>query len=300
MTTFNQGYSFALPPSPGRESIRRVALRAAEVLSDFGFSTVQPFQSYTELEQALLTGEVHAAWVPPTLCARLQQRGCRIPFRAIRFGATTYRSALLCRSERAIDLKRLGNYGAATLRAAWVDQHSAAGYLMPRHYLNDRGIDLEATFTERVFGSYKACFDAVLEGEADLTATYAARRGSGYVDLCGSRAAELRILAWTDEISNDGIAVSPELSREQRYAVEDQLRSAFNDPAANDLIAPAFDADGFDEPEDDAYDSVWDMLCEARYRQKSSSRLTPRASTATTGLRRRFPLAGGASLMKPV
>lgn len=300
MTSFKQGYSLALPPSPGRESIRRVALRAAEVLSDFGFSTIQPFRSYAELERALLTGEVHAAWAPPTVCARLQQRGARVPFRAIRFGATSYRSALLCRGERAIDIKRLGNYGAAVLRAAWVDHQSAAGYLMPRHYLRNRGVELESTFDEVLLGSYKACFEAVLEGEADLTASYVARRGSGYVDLCGSRAAELRILAWTDEISNDGIAVSPELSREQRYAVEDQLRCAFNDPTANELIAQAFDADGFDEPEQDAYDGVWDMLCEERYRQKSNSRLTPRASTATAGLTRTFSLAGGASLMKPV
>ena len=93
--------------------------------------------------------------------------------------------------------------------------------------------------------------------------------------------------------------MSPSLSRERRYAVEDQLRAAFSDPATNELIAPAFDADGFDEPDDGAYDSVWEMLCEERYRQKSSSRLMPRASTATTGLTRRFSRAGGAALMKP-
>lgn len=235
--------SFGLPPSLGRSSIRQVAFRIADVLSEVGFATVEPAASYGELARWLASGQVDAAWAPPAVCAQVLHAGGSVPLRAVRSGATAYRSALLCATERSVDLKRLGDHGTvAPLRAAWVDPFSAAGCVVPRQHLLERGADLEEIF----LGSYRACFEALLAGEADVTATYVGRRGSGYIDLCGTRAAELRVLAWTDEIPNDGVAISPALSDDAAAAVEAALQAAFT--GAAERLAPAFDADCFDEP----------------------------------------------------
>jgi len=236
----------------------------AEMLSDFGFDTVWPVGSYDALERALLDGEAHAAWAPPVLCARVEASGGAVPLRAVRMGAVSYRSALLCRSERAIDLKRLAEAsGLAPMRAAWVDPRSAAGCVMPRRFLRERGADLELVLDEAYLGSYRACFDAVLEGDADLTATYVGRRGSGYIDLCGDRAAELRVLGWTDEIPNDGVALSPTLPREVASAVANAIAAAFTGERSRDRLALALDADGFDAPPAGTYAPIRELMADA-------------------------------------
>lgn len=238
--------SFGLPPSLGTSSIRQVAFRIADVLSEVGFETVAPAASYGQLADWLASGEVDAAWAPPGVCARVLDAGGRVPLRAVRFGATSYRSALLCCTDRSVDLKRLGA-SITPLRAAWVDPFSAAGCLVPRRYLHDRGAELD----EHFLGSYRACFDALLSGEADVAATFVGARGSGHVDLCGTRACELRVLAWTDEIPNDGVAISPALPEEVAAEVEAALDDAFIGAAGR--LAPAFDADRFDIPPASAY-----------------------------------------------
>ena len=109
------------------------------MFSGFGFNTVWPLQSYEELERALMTGQAHAAWAPPAICASVTRAGGKALFRAVRMGSSSYRAALLCRSERKIDLKSLHMMSiGAPLRTAWVDRRSAAGYLMPRRYLRNR------------------------------------------------------------------------------------------------------------------------------------------------------------------
>lgn len=252
---------FALPPSMGLASIRPIARELADLLSGVGFSTIWPTRSYAQLEAALASGEAHAAWAPPGVCARAEALGGDILFRAVRGGATAYRAALLCRGERSIDLKRLDAMsGIAPIRAAWVDPHSLAGYVMPRHYLRERGADLQETFDETVLGSYQACFDAVLEGDADLTASYVGRRGSGYIDLLGNAAAELRVLAWTDEIPNDGVVVSPALDPALGRDVGDALSAAFRNIRLADKLALAFDADGFDLPAPGTYAELLPLM----------------------------------------
>lgn len=250
-------FAFALPPALGRVPLRKIALRVADVLSDFGFGTVVPAPSYGTLADWLATGEVHAAWAPPAVCAHTIAAGGSVPLRAVRCGATTYRGALLCRSDRPVDLKSLADAtGLSAVRAVWVDPRSSAGFRAPRALLRARGIALGRAVVEQFAGSYAACFDAVLAGDADLTATFVGRNGAGYVDLCGDRAAGLRVLAWTDEIPNDGIAVSPALSPGARAEVEAALRAAADDDRTLDRLAPAFDVDRFD-PADAAAYAAW-------------------------------------------
>jgi phosphonate transport system substrate-binding protein len=249
----------------GRASILPVARHLADLLSRFGFTTVWPQGSYAELERVLETGEAHAAWAPPVLCARVENAGGATVLRAQRMGSSSYRSALLCRGERSIDLKSLNMRSAANpIRAAWVAPYSAAGYLMPRRHLRNRGARVEEILDERFHGSFRACFDAVIEGDADLTASYVGRRGSGYIDLCGDHAAELRVLAWTDEIPNDGIVVGSGLSDEMRADVTAALDAAFRHSGMAEELCLTLDADGFEVPDPFSYEGMNDLLSEAQ------------------------------------
>lgn len=242
------GFTFALPPSLGVGPVRELAMELAHVLHGAGFSTVVPAKSYAELERSLMAGDVDAAWGPPIVCARVEAAGGPVALRAVRYGATRYRAVLVCRAEDRLSLADLGATGRS-VRAAWVDRWSMAGYLLPRHHLRARGVDLARAFDDQVMvGSYAGCLDQVLELEADLTASFANRRGLGYLEICGERAAELRTLAYTDESPNDGVVLSPALPPAARAELIAGLVGLLGRPSTLAVLGAALAIDGFDRP----------------------------------------------------
>ena len=255
------GFYFALPPSLGLDPVKELARRFADVLYGAGFSTVVPMHSYEELERALLAGEVDAAWGPPIVCARVESVGGQVALRAVRYGAVTYRSVLICRASDPLDLRQLGAPGRRPVRAVWVDRWSMGGYILPRHHLRQRGIDLGAAFLdERLMGSYEDCFREVLADEADLTASFANRRGLGYVELCGDQAFELRTLAYTDECPNDGVVLSPRLDPAAAQNLLAGLGRLIAHAASLSVLASTFDVDGFDRPPAHSYAPLLSLL----------------------------------------
>lgn len=248
------GFTFGLPPSLGEEPVKEMAREFADLLFSAGFTTVMPFHTYEALEHSLLDGEVDAAWGPPIVCAKVEANGGTVPFRAVRDGGTSYRSALICRQNDPIELERLGQPGTRPMRAVWVDEWSMAGFILPRHHLAARGIDLDVALSEQhLLGSYEACFYAVLDGEADITASWANRRGAGYVELCGNSACLLRVLTYSEETPNDAVVLAPQLDRERQRALESGLRQLIRTPRSLEVLAAMFDVDGFDEPPAGSY-----------------------------------------------
>jgi phosphonate transport system substrate-binding protein len=259
------GWRFALPPSLGREPVRALARQFASLLYEAGFTTVWPQDSYARVEERLLGGEADAAWGPPMVCARVESAGGVVALSAIRWGAASYRSVLLARADDQLELSDLGR-GRRQPRAVWVDEKSMGGYALPRGHLRALGVDPARAFIdERFGGSYEACLREVLDGNADVTATFSAaasanRPAAGYVELCGFRAIELKVLGYTNECPNDGIVLSPRLSPATIEAIRASLWQLLADPGSRRLLAAAFDVDGFDEPrEAGAYRALLDL-----------------------------------------
>jgi len=254
-------YVFALPPSLGQGPVQELAQHFSAHFAGTPIGRVEMLGSYGEIESALLEGRCHVAWSPPIVCARIESAGGIVALRSMRYGSTTYRAVLLCRASDRIDLKTLGDPGARRLRAAWVDEWSMGGCILPRYYLRSRGLELERILSqEKLLGSYDACFRAVLDGEADLTSSYATRRGLGYIDLCGDRAVELRALAYTDESPNDGVALSPMLRKEEAESLRRTLIELLTTERAGDLLSSGFDVNGFDQPPPGTYSALLSLL----------------------------------------
>ncbi len=259
--SLGQGLCFALAPSLGKEPVRELARQFADVLYGAGFDTVVPFKSYAELEAALLSGEVDAAWGPPIVCARVEAAGGKVAMRAVRYGATTYRAVLVCRSGDDLDVHDLGKPGDRRPRAVWVDKWSMGGFILPRAYLRSKGVDPATAFvSERVLGSYEACFNEVLEGDADLTASFAGRRGLGYVELCGDRAFQLRTIAYTPDCPNDAVVLGSTLDAAQSKKLIDGLRGLLGTPTSKEILATMFDVDDFDVPPANTYSPLLALL----------------------------------------
>ena len=245
-----------LPPSLGRESMRARARELAALLYDAGFGMVATSETYSQLEERLVTGEADAAWGPPLVCARLEQQGGRVALRALRDGAAVYRAVLVARAQDSLNLAEPGKVRRRP-RAAWVDRHSMAGYVLPRAFLRSLGLDLNKFLVdEQLLGSYEMCIESVLEGRTDLTSTFAGpgdTLGDGFVAIAGRRASDLRAVAYTAECPNDGVVLSPKLEPASADAMLGALKKLVAEPPARSVLASAFNVTGFETPEPGTY-----------------------------------------------
>src|SRR5262249_2013074 len=121
-----------------------------------------------------------------------------------RNGVSSYSTALFTREgSRFRTLADLDG-----VRAAWVDRQSAAGYLIIRALLRSKGIDLERAFAaDQFLGAHDAGARAVLEGEADVGATFVYMTpGTETIQSAGWGAARVHVIAHAGPIPSDVIA----------------------------------------------------------------------------------------------
>jgi len=247
-----QNWTFALPPAVGDEEERAGQVRSA--LAAIGCRTVRTALTYGTLMDDLVSGHLDAAWAPPLVCARMETLGSRILLRAVRGGAATYRSVMFGRAEKGITLETLDGK-----QAAWLDQRSMSGYVLPRALLRKMGKDPDAVFNRQKFlGSFAACVQAVLDGKVDISSTFAtsascAVQRYGFTDLAGPRVSELAVVGYSDECPNDGILVSPRMPQELAAQFADAFQRVLNDFPAATSLATALEVDGFEVPPQNSY-----------------------------------------------
>jgi phosphonate transport system substrate-binding protein len=175
-----------------------------------------------------------------------------------RGGRADFHSVLLVRSSSKV--RTLPSLQG--LRAAWVDKHSASGYVLPRIQLAAMGIDPRTAFaSERFFKSHDAVVRAVVGEKADFCATYARLDRAGHpargawMDLPGAEGA-LRVLATFGSIPCDVIAARSDLDETTR----DKLRQAFIDAAYDVrgalLVHDVFGVDEFRPWQDEGYTTL--------------------------------------------
>lgn len=163
--------------------------------------------NYRRLIESMEANEIDLAWLPPILALEAIARGEVNPVAIpVRGGVASYSTALFARD----DARVTGLSDLVGRTAAWVDPQSAAGYLVIRAFLRSRGVDLERAFTSESFvGNYDAVTRAVMDGRADVGATFI---HLGQSDQDGPRPrmiragwgdAKVRILAHAGPIPSD-------------------------------------------------------------------------------------------------
>lgn len=246
--TLAQPLHFGVPPSLGALQATTAASKLGSLLRrilapEFAV-TMTVLENYAGLGEGLLTGKLDVAWAPALVCAKVEQASGRALLRLSRGGKETYRSAFISLVDHPVDLRNL-----VAQRVAWVDRESTAGYLVPRRYLTDAGVDLEKAFKLESFaGSYNEAVVALIAGKADLSVTFASAAGSltpssGLDHLPASMHALLKIIGYTHETPNDGIVASPQLDPKIAALVTTRLNALYEDPASRKVLHEVFDAD---------------------------------------------------------
>lgn len=182
------------------------------------------FDDYPSLLDAMAAGSLDLAWLPPILAMRAASGGRSLPIALpVRRGVSSFHSALFTVVGSAI--QRPPDLNGA--RVAWVDRQSASGYLLIRAALRAQGVDLAQAFAEEhFFGSHDAVVQAVLEGTADVGATYLHHDASGTgIWRAGWGDANVHIVARVGPIPSDVIAAGIHVPVSQIRAVQRALTS---------------------------------------------------------------------------
>ena len=238
MTAPRSGFRFGLPPSLPVAPVPGATGRLTRVLSAIVGRQVSMVQApdYDALTDAVRRGDVDAAWAPPLVAARAEALGARVVARPLRRGSVRSRSALLVRIDSSLQLETLGG-----TTAAWVDRTSLAGHLLPMGWLRDRGLEPGKLFGQQLFlGSYQACIDALLGGDADVAALFAPPEGhdlrQAVEEVAPGRGAEARVLACTMPALHDAFVVAPHVSLPEALRLERGLLAVRELPEGTSLL----------------------------------------------------------------
>jgi phosphate/phosphite/phosphonate ABC transporter binding protein len=220
---------------------------------------VDETSDYETLAHRVRAKAIDIAWLPPIVLLRTWDD--IVPVVAIQRGGPTvndeirgFETALIVREDSP--LKRLSDLKDG--RAAWVDEWSAAGYVIPRLRLRLDGMDLAVMFREEHFyGTHSAAVRAVLDGEADVAGTYCQRdpETGKVVDGPWSQieGARVRVLTTFGEIPADVFAVTPGVPEDMRGRLLESLVKAAKEDDKRGMIKQLFGADGFGPVAIDSY-----------------------------------------------
>ncbi len=248
MTAPRSAFRFGLPSSLPVAPVPGAAGRLTRVLSGIVGRQVSVVTcgEYDALSEAIRRGEVDAAWAPPLVAARAEALGARVLARPLRRGAVRSRSALLVRADSSLQLETLGGS-----TAAWVDRASLAGHLLPVAWLRDIGLEPGRLFGQQLFlGSYQACVEALLGGEADVTALFAPPEGhdlrQAVQEVAPGSGPDVRVLACTMPALHDAWLVAPHLSLPEALRIERGVLAIRELPEGTTLLRDVVRADRFE------------------------------------------------------
>lgn len=167
---------------------------------------------------AALDGGADAVWAPPLVALALHREGRAEPLvAAVRGGRTSYPAVLVAQEGASL---RLGQAPPLTLAVA--SPLSAAGGRVASLFLAGLGQRVRA---ERTCGSHEAVVRAVLDGRAELGATYGRLSGDAIVVPHARDGGGLRVLAVAGVVPADAIVVARELAAERAAALRAALVS---------------------------------------------------------------------------
>ncbi|MBW2454653.1 MAG: phosphate/phosphite/phosphonate ABC transporter substrate-binding protein [Deltaproteobacteria bacterium] len=202
------------------------------------------------LASVLATGQAQFGWVSPTLLLLSRQLATMVPLLSVvRQGAAYFHAVIFAAADSGI----AGVGDLVGKRAAWVAPTSASGYLVPRLVLARKGVDVTCLFaSERFYKSHGAVAVAVLDGSADVGATYAHfEQGdpalplirAGYHDAVPN--AEAMLLAASGPIPADMIVANPSVPLTTRFAFAGALARLPTDPVGHQALLVVIGAEDF-------------------------------------------------------
>ena len=176
-------------------------------------------KDYNALAEAMQNNIIDAGWFSPFAYVNARDKVNTEPIAmGVLNGQPFYHGCIVTKKNNGIQhLKDLKGkvFG-------YVDVKSTSGYVYPRYLLKENNLNPDTLFKEvQYLGTHNKVIEAVLKGEIDGGATYDV--GIGVAGKSGIKINDLNILAKTEPIPADAIAVNPNLAKEKK----EKLKQAF-------------------------------------------------------------------------
>ena len=234
----------------------------AQALAGFIGSTLKGtarfriFPDQEALSVALANGDVDVALMGPLAWLRVPAGKGKLLVRTVRGGKSTYRSVLFSGPKSKFTSLAALKKSKATLKVAWVETSSASGYIVPKAMLLLNGINpVQAFDTQDFLGSHDAVCKAVMEGQYHVGATFSdpgvGSKVTGCEKALGREAAKLKVIALSEEVPNDVLAVSEKFGEGRAQALADAAKAA-----SKETLAAAFLADGVADVKDEDFTPI--------------------------------------------
>jgi phosphate/phosphite/phosphonate ABC transporter binding protein len=218
-------------------------------------------RTFPELEAGVRAGAIGVAWMPPITAVEMEIAGRgTLALSVWRGGGDGYLTAIFTRA--ASPIVRLEDLRGK--RMAWVDPHSAAGYIFPRLKLASLGLRAEMLFAEQTFyRTHEEVARAVLDGRADVGATCLAYypgttkvQSAGWTKGAAYAEDAVRILATAGPIPPDAIVMASALDPFRQKRLADALMRVSVSQGSRGIVTRLFSGEGFVRPAHGQYDAV--------------------------------------------
>ncbi len=218
---------------------------------------------YTALVEALRSGRIHFAWLPPFSYIKAEQMaGAEVLMKAVRKGRASFYSAIITRSDSSI--KTVADLKGKNI--AWVDPASTSGHIFPKASLMTKyNIDPDTYFKRQIFaGGHDSLVLAVLRGTVDAGATFAndpkGKTGSWHLFLKEKEdQGKIRVVYVTDPITGDTLTTSKKYRKENPKVVEEMvsiLGEMGNNKKGKELLKSLYRIDAMVPAKSKDYDAV--------------------------------------------
>jgi ABC-type phosphate/phosphonate transport system substrate-binding protein len=204
--------------------------------------------NYVALFETLHLHVADVAWCPPLVARDLVRVAAADPIAVVkRHGVEHYYSAIVAHADAPV--RTVADLSHA--RFGWVSRLSAAGYIVPRRHLASMGVTLKDT-DERFFHTHAALARALLAGDVEVVATYAARTATSF--RLPDALARHRILAAAGPIPGDVIVCSRRVGVDRQRLLARALRDVRIDPSG--ALSELLNASGFGPIAQDHFDAL--------------------------------------------
>lgn len=212
--------------------------------------------SYAALVEAMGSNQVQIGFIPAFGYVLANEKyGVEVILKSERYGSGTYRAQYVVPADSDIesleDLK--GKIWAIP------DLTSTSGFLFPAAQIMDKfGVkNVQTGFFESTVqaGGHDNALITVLEGNADVATTFEDARTTiegDYPDVME----KLKVIGYTDDIPNDTISVTKELSDELQAKIKETFLSFNEDKEMIKIMNDVYSWDAIIEASDSEYDVV--------------------------------------------
>ncbi len=236
---------YAHPPSYDIETIQQGFGPLAHYLARRMNRTVdvQTTSSYEMLESRLLSGEIDFANLPALLYVTAKNRDPDLTVLAVHAfeGSQTDQSYIIARDDSGIrSVEQLEGR-----RFCYPDPRSTTGYLMPRRYLREKGLDPDVVLANSLISKgHVGVMEDIVSGRCDAGAVISSAWRNAR-DL-GVKSARIRLVVVAGDVTRDVVCASPKLPA----SLTESLRRALLDFRSErdlgvEVLSPFFAIDRF-------------------------------------------------------